>query len=178
MTARFGIVKWRDPEQRAIIPLDERFRIGKRLAKKLASGYFEVTFDRAFRDVVEACAQPRPGHGSSWSWLSRDLIEAYLALHRLGYAHSAEVWHEGRLVGGEYGVAIGGLYSGESMFTREDSAGRVALAHVVERLRAHGFVLLDTQYLTSVTCEFGAYEVERSEYHTLLADALARDVTF
>lgn len=176
LIGRLDHIVWQDPAVRAVIPLDERFRVGKRLRKKIESGHFTVTFDRAFRRVIEACAELRPGR--EVLWLSPELIDAYTRLHRCGYAHSVEVWREGRLVGGEYGVAIGGLYSGESMFTREDYAGRVALACLAHRLRDRGFALLDTQQMSEVAREFGAFTIGRAEYGRLLADALARDVRF
>lgn len=173
---RLGLIQWQDPEIRAVIPLDDRFRVGKRLTKKISSGYFTVTFDQAFEQVIEGCAEPRPGREDTW--LSRDLINAYMGLYKSGYAHSVEVWREGQLVGGEYGVAVGGYYSGESMFTREDYASRVALVALVERLRERGFRLLDAQEMSPLTQEFGGYEVPREEFKSLHAEAVANDVVF
>jgi leucyl/phenylalanyl-tRNA--protein transferase len=171
-----GLLRWHNPEKRAIVPLDDRFHIGKRLKKKIESHVFEVTFDQAFCEVIKECARRKTGRESTW--ISQEIIEAFIRLHELGHAHSVEVWHEGKLVGGEYGIAIGGLYSGESMFHSEDYASRVALAYLVERLRARGFVLLDSQYINPTAIEFGAFEVERDEYTKLLAGALAQDVSF
>jgi leucyl/phenylalanyl-tRNA--protein transferase len=173
---RIGFLYWSNPERRAIIPLDDRFQVGKRLKKKIESHFFEVTFDKAFPEVIKACASPLPGR--STTWISPEVIESFIRLHELGHAHSVEVWRDGRLVGGEYGIAIGGFYSGESMFHYEDYASRVAMVHLVERLRERGFVLLDSQEMNQTIREFGAMEVERVEYHRLLADALSRDVRF
>lgn len=176
MTGGLGFIEWRAPDRRAVIPLDDRFVIGKRLGKKLDSGAFRVTFDTAFADVIEACAEPTARRGTPW--LSGELARAYRILHEHGYAHSVEVWNGDHLVGGEYGVAIGGFYSGESAFTREDYAGRVAMVHLVERLRERGFLLLDSQVMNSMAREFGAYELPRNEYEECLADAISRNVSF
>ena len=176
MTSKFGLVAWHSPERRAIIPLDDRFQVGKRLRKRIDSHVFEVTFDTAFSAVLEACAEARPERGDAW--LSPELAAAYLQLHRLGHAHSVEVWHDGRLVGGEYGVAIDGFYSGESAFTREDYAGRVAMVFLVKRLRERGFTLLDSQYMSPLAREFGGFEVDRDEYNRLLAEALGKKADF
>ena len=175
MMGRFGIMKWKNPDQRAVIPLDDRFQVGKRLAKKIHSGGFEVTFDRVLRRVVESCAELNPKR--SWTWIYPEVIDVICSLHRQGYAHSVEVWRQGQLVGGEYGIAIGGFYSGESMFTREDYASRVALVFLVNRLRDCGYTLLDTQELRGVVREFGAYEMPREEYLSLLGKALSQNVT-
>lgn len=176
MMGRFGFLEWQAPEKRALIPLDDRFQIGKRLNKKIEGHIFDVTFDRAFPDVIRNCAETRAARGDVW--LTPELIEAYIRLHELGFAHSVEVWHDGKLVGGEYGVAIGGFYSGESMFHCEDYASRVAMVYLVERLRERGFTLLDSQYMNATAREFGAFEVGRGEYRQILADALSRQVTF
>lgn len=176
MISKDGILEWRSPEPRAIVPLDDRFTIGKRLSKKLDSGIFQATFNRSFRDVVHACAEPRPG--SPRVWITPEVCHAYVRLHELGHAHSVEIWRGNQLVGGEYGVAIGGFYSGESMFTREDYAGRVAMVHLVRRLRERGFTLLDSQYMNPTAREFGAVEVDRHEYARLLAGALSCEASF
>jgi leucyl/phenylalanyl-tRNA--protein transferase len=175
MIDRYGRMKWKNPEQRAVIPLDDRFRVGKRLAKKIHSGHFEVTFDRVLRRVVESCAELNPKR--SWTWIYPEVIDVICRLHQQGYAHSVEVWRQGQLVGGEYGIAIGGFYSGESMFAREDYASRVALVFLVNRLRDCGYTLLDTQELRGVVREFGAYEIPREEYLSLLGKALSQNVS-
>lgn len=177
MVNRFGFISWKRPQTRALIPLDERFHIGKRLTKKIEAHTFEITFDRAFADVIRNCA--RPSANSHDIWLTAELIEAYIELHKRGFAHSVEVWHDEKLVGGEYGVALGGFYAGESMFHYEDYASRVALAYLVERLRKQGFTLLDTQYLNATSREFGGYEISLTEYQSLLTSALANQaITF
>jgi leucyl/phenylalanyl-tRNA--protein transferase len=146
------------------------------MSRLAESGVFEITFDRAVRAVIAGCAEPRPGR--EWTWISPALNTAYLQLYAAGRLHSFEVWQGGRLVGGGFGVAIGGFWSGESMFTRVDHASKVGLLHLVRRLRERGFVLMDAQYLTPHVAQFGAYELPRAEYHRLLADALAHDVSF
>lgn len=173
---RLGLIIWQDPEQRAVLPLDERFHPGKRLSRMVRSGRFEVTFDRAFREVLAGCAETREGR--EWTWLTPELIEAYTRLYERGYAHSVEAWYDGQLAGGGFGVAIGGFYSSESMFTRVDHASKVALVHLIERLREHGFSLCDSQILSHHTAQFGGFNMPRHEYKTLLADALKRDVRF
>lgn len=174
---RWGRFEWLDPRERAIIPIAER-RVPKNIARVLRSGRFEVTFDRAFAEVVRHCATVDGRSSTGRPWLTADLQEAYRRLHELGHAHSVEVWREGRLVGGELGVAVGGLYSGESMFFLETNASKVALAGLTERLQARGFLLFDTQVLTEVGRQFGACAIPRAEYHRRLRDALAADVTF
>lgn len=171
-----GLLAWHSPPTRALIPLDERFRIGRRLQRHLDRPTYRVSFDQAFEQVIRACAAPR--HAGGPVWITPPVVDAYLQLHRQGHAHSVEVWLGDDLVGGEYGVALGGFYSGESMFTRADYAGRVAMVHLVQRLRERGFVLLDTQYLNPTATEFGGYELPREAYLRLLADALARPVRF
>lgn len=168
-------VYWYDPDPRAIIPLDG-FHVPRRLARRVRSGRFELRVDMAFRDVMEACAAPGAGRGSTW--ISPQFVEVYSALHKLGFAHSVEAWRDGRLVGGLYGVALQGLFAGESMFSHETDASKVALVHLVERLRRGGFVLLDTQFTTEHLEQFGAVEIPRREYKTLLRQALMVETTF
>jgi leucyl/phenylalanyl-tRNA--protein transferase len=171
-----GRIAWYDPDPRAIIPLDA-FHVPRRLARTVRSGRFEIRVDTAFRTVMEACAAPAPGRETTW--ISPEMIDAYTALHRLGFAHSVEAWRAGRLVGGLYGVALRGLFAGESMFSRETDASKVALVHLVERLRRGGFVLLDTQFLVGGHMrQFGAIEIPRHEYKRLLAHALQVNAVF
>lgn len=170
-----GTIYWYDPDPRAIIPLDT-FRVNRRLARTVRNAGFEVRVDTAFRAVMEACAEPAPDRDGTW--ISQELIEAYTNLHRMGLAHSVETWHEGHLVGGLYGVAIRGLFAGESMFSRATDASKVALVHLVERLRQGGFVLLDTQFITAHLARFGAIELSRDEYRQRLAHALTIAATF
>ncbi len=166
MADEFGNIYWFDPDPRAIIPLDERFHVSKRLARTVRCGVFEIRVDTAFRAVMEACA------ARDETWISDELIEVYTELHRMGFAHSVESWHDGELVGGLYGVALRGLFAGESMFSRQRDASKVALVHLVERLRAGGFTLLDTQFITPHLARFGAVEIPKSEYLLFLSDAM------
>jgi leucyl/phenylalanyl-tRNA--protein transferase len=176
MAVRLGRITWHDPNPRTIIPLDDRFHVPRNLAKLVRSQQFEISFDRAFREVIGACAMTGPRRETTW--LSAELIEAYIRLHQRGYAHSVEAWRDGKLVGGAYGVAIGGFFAGESMFTRESNASKVALVHHIERLRARGFLLCDAQILNDHTRQFGAYEISRAQYDPLLAQALAIDAHY
>jgi leucyl/phenylalanyl-tRNA---protein transferase len=173
---RGGEVNWFAPDPRAVIPLDERFHVPKTLRKLLRQAPFEVTADRAFQEVIRACAAPR-GDGEG-TWISDGIAEAYVALHREGHAHSVECWEGGALVGGLYGVSLGGAFFGESMFHRARDASKVALVHLVERLRRGGFALLDTQFLTDHLAQFGAYEIPRKEYLDRLAAALPLHATW
>jgi leucyl/phenylalanyl-tRNA--protein transferase len=171
-----GAIGWYEPSIRAIIPLDG-FRVPHRLARTVRSGRFEVRFDTAFEAVMRACATPAPGRESTW--IAEEMVGAYTQLHRLGFAHSVECWREGRLVGGLYGVAISGLFAGESMFHTERDASKVALVHLVERLRAGGFALLDSQYIVGEhMLQFGTIEISRAEYHRRLRRALTVEARF
>lgn len=170
------VIYWYDPDPRAIIPLDDRFHVPRRLQRVVRNGKFEVRVDTCFRAVMEACASPGPGREETW--ISARMVEAYEKLHRMGRAHSVESWCEGRLVGGLYGVALGGLFAGESMFSYESEASKVALVHLVDRLRQRGFVLLDTQFVTAHLSQFGTIEVSRKEYKQQLAHALRVSAVF
>jgi leucyl/phenylalanyl-tRNA--protein transferase len=171
-----GRLRWYDPDPRAIIPLDAGFHVPRRLARKKRAGAYELGLNRDFPAVIKACAAPAPGRPRTW--LSPALIALYTDLHRAGYAHSVEIWQDGVLVGGLYGVALGGLFAGESMFSRVSDASKLALVHLVERLRARGFVLLDTQFLTPHLAAFGAREIPRAEYKRRLRHALSLPVKF
>jgi leucyl/phenylalanyl-tRNA--protein transferase len=175
MADHLGRVFWYDPDPRGIIPL-ESFHVPRRLAKTLRGGKFEIRTDTAFRAVMEACAAPGPDRGETW--ISPELVDSYVALHELGFAHSVETWQTGELVGGLYGVAVRGLFAGESMFSRTTDASKAALVSLVERLRRGGFVLLDTQFVTSHLARFGAVEVPRALYRALLARALKVEAKF
>lgn len=171
-----GAIGWYDPNPRAILPLDG-FRTPRRLARTVRSQRFEIRVDTAFREVIAACAAPAPGREETW--ISRQIVAAYTRLHELGFAHSVETWRDGRLVGGLYGVAIRGLFAGESMFSHERDASKVALVALVERLRRGGFQLLDSQYIVNDHFrQFGVIEIPRAEYKLLLAAALKVDATF
>ncbi len=148
--------------------------VSRRLARTVRSGRFSATFDRAFAEVIRGCAH-RPGDGV---WITSDMIYAYVRLHELGHAHSVEVWHDGELAGGVYGVTIGGLFAGESMFTRVRDASKVALVHLMEHLRQRGFRLFDVQFLNEHTARLGAIEIPRREYLARLRKAIACEVSF
>jgi leucyl/phenylalanyl-tRNA--protein transferase len=166
-------ILWWSPDPRAIIELDG-LHVSRRLARTIRQGKFEVTVNRAFRDVMEGCVD-RPGQGV---WITADMIAAYTRLHKLGHAHSVEVWHGGVLAGGLYGVAVGGLFAGESMYTVVRDASKVALAFVVNRLRERGFRLFDVQFLNDHTRRMGATEIPRREYLRRLKRALEINPTF
>jgi leucyl/phenylalanyl-tRNA---protein transferase len=166
-----GIITWHFPDPRAIIPLD-RFHLPRRLARTIRSRVFEVTFDRAFAEVMIRCAEGRP------VWISDEFRRVYGEVHRRRRAHSVEVWHEGHLAGGLYGVHLGGAFFAESMFHRVRDASKVALAALVDQLRARAFVLLEVQYLTEHLERFGATTVPAASYLRLLRRALARDCIF
>ena len=179
---RSGIFPWTDepltwwsPDPRAIFEL-ERFRPPKRLESKLRHHTFKLTFDRAFSDVIHACADPAPGRESTW--ISPRFIEAYIQLHRQGHAHSVEVWQDKELVGGVYGVAIAGFFAGESMFHRVTDASKIALCHLIHHLRARNFALFDTQVLSPLTARLGAIEIRRRDYLERLASALSKPARF
>ncbi len=166
---------WFDPERRGILPLDA-FHVPRSLRKTLRRGPFELRFDSAFRAVIEGCAESTEDRPKTW--INDDIIRLYGELFDAGFAHSVECWRDGRLVGGLYGVSIGGAYFGESMFSRETGASKVALVHLVARLRAAGFALLDTQFVTEHLCRFGAVEIPRTDYRRRLAAAMERKTDF
>jgi leucyl/phenylalanyl-tRNA--protein transferase len=164
-----------DPARRGILPLD-RFHVSRRLARTVRADRFEVRIDTAFAAVVAACASPRPGRMETWI---NEPIEAMCdVLFVRGLAHSVETWLDGRLVGGLYGIALGAAFFGESMFSTERDASKVALVHLVARLRAGGFTLLDTQFLTDHLASFGAEEISRADYSRRLASAVAGKADF
>ncbi|MFC3069863.1 leucyl/phenylalanyl-tRNA--protein transferase [Phenylobacterium soli] len=164
-----------DPERRGVLPLD-RFHIPARLARTVRSEPYEVRIDTAFHEVVLACAAPAAGRTETW--INRPIERLYLKLHDMGFAHSVECWREERLVGGLYGVALKGAFFGESMFSRARDASKVALVHLVGRLIAGGYRLLDAQFMTEHLAQFGAEEISRREYQKRLATALAADADF
>jgi leucyl/phenylalanyl-tRNA--protein transferase len=164
---------WWSPDPRAIFELDG-LHVSRRLRRTLRSGCFTVTVNRDFAGVIRGCAEGREGG----TWITPEMIRAYEELHRLGYAHSVEAWHDDELAGGIYGVAIGGFFAGESMFTRHRDASKVALVHLVERLLKKGFLLFDIQFLTEHTSRLGAVEIPRAEYLARLRKAIAAPVGF
>jgi leucyl/phenylalanyl-tRNA--protein transferase len=160
---------WWSPDPRAIIPLGG-VHISRSLRKVMRSARFATTFDQSFRAVMEGCAAP--GRGREETWISPAFITAYTRLHSLGFAHSVEVWQDERLVGGLYGVSIGGFFAGESMFSAEENASKVALAAMEEKLRGCGFLLFDVQFLTPHLRSMGAVEIPRAEYLSRLHEAI------
>ena len=168
-------IAWLSPDPRGILEFDN-LHVSRRLLRRLKRGEFKFSFDRAFHKVVEGCAAPR-GYDDD-CWLTLAMQNAYVNLHELGHAHSVEVWQEGFLVGGVFGVAIGGLFAGESMFHRVTDASKAALAVLVEHLRQRGYALLDVQWTNSHTRSLGATEISRSEYMERLAAAVERKVSF
>lgn len=169
-----GDIRWYSPDPRGIIPLDA-FHASRRLARSARQNRFEVRVDTAFRAVMEGCAQRVDEDGN---WIDEEIIESYCALHARGFAHSVETWQDGTLVGGLYGVAIQGAFFGESMFHRVTDASKIALIALVERLRARGYALLDTQWVTEHLAQFGAVEIPRRRYLRLLEEALKVDASF
>jgi leucyl/phenylalanyl-tRNA--protein transferase len=159
-------VQWFAPDPRAILPLDH-FRVSKNLEKLVRRGRFEIKSDSDFEGVMRGCAERKS------TWISDDIIKAYTALHRMGFAHSIECWDEERLVGGLYGVAMGGAFFGESMFHRVRDASKVALVHLVHVLRSLGYILLDTQFTTPHLERFGVIEIPRARYEQELVAALS-----
>jgi len=166
-----GEIGWYSPDPRAIFPLDA-FHVPRSLAKTIKRGVFDVRVDTAFEAVMRGCAEREE------TWISDEIVQAYTALHRAGLAHSVEAWHEGELAGGLYGVALGGAFMGESMFTRVTDASKVCLVFLVERLRARGFTLLDSQMPTEHLAKFGQIVIPRAEYLRRLAAALRLDTSF
>lgn len=166
---------WIDPERRGIIPLD-RFHVPRSLRKAIRHHDFDVTFDQDFEGVLLGCAAPGPGRRQTW--ISDRILDLCMSLHAMGYAHSVEVREEGRIVGGLYGVALGGAFFGESMFSRKSNASKIALVALVERLRAKEFLLLDTQFVTEHLMQFGAIEISREEYRQHLRNAISAPAQF
>jgi leucyl/phenylalanyl-tRNA--protein transferase len=164
-----GPISWWSPDPRAIFELDS-FRVSKSLDKVIRRGVFEVTMDRGFEEVIRGCAASAAGRESTW--ITPEFIEAYTRLHEAGHAHSVECWREGRLAGGVYGVAAGGLFAGESMFHRESNASKLALCHLIGHLRERKFTLFDIQMPTPVTRQLGAVVISREEYLRRLALAV------
>src|SRR5204863_941231 len=158
-------IAWFSPDPRAIIPLDD-FHVPHALRRVARKNIFEIKIDNCFGEVIRACAKRKD------TWINREIVESYERLHQLGYAHSVETWQAGKLVGGLYGVAIGGAFFGESMFHRKTDASKIALVALVEHLRARQFVLLDTQWNTAHLARFGAIEISRAHYLKMLARAV------
>lgn len=162
---------WWSPDPRGVFRLtDDGFHVSHSLARVLRRQEFQVTRDQAFPQVMEGCAAPGPGRRETW--ITPEFLKAYGELHAAGYAHSLECWQAGQLAGGVYGVAVGGLFAGESMFHRASNASKVALYHLIQHLRSRGFVLFDIQMLTPITTQLGGVTIRRSEYLKRLAAAV------
>ena len=168
-------VFWVRPESRGIIPLDD-FHISRSLRKSLRNQPFEIRFNSDFNSVIEACREQRPERQESW--INEPILTAYSTLFELGHCHTVEAWRGGQLVGGRYGVSLGRVFFGESMFSRETDASKICLVYLVERLKERGFVLLDTQFTTPHLKRFGAIDVPRKRYEIILAEALEGTATF
>jgi leucyl/phenylalanyl-tRNA--protein transferase len=166
---------WIDPDRRGVLPLDS-FHLPKRLRRTLKHHPFEIRIDQAFATVVEACAEPGPGRPDTW--INGEIEALYQALFARGHAHSVESWMDGALTGGLYGVALGGAFFGESMFSRETDASKVALAYLIAGLREGGFALLDTQFVTAHLKRFGAVEISRADYRRQLEAAIRLPARF
>jgi leucyl/phenylalanyl-tRNA--protein transferase len=160
---------WLDPEARGVLPL-QTFHLPRSLMKTLRGGRFVVTADADFAGVIGACAAARPHRPETW--INAEIERLFVELYRLGFAHSVESWVDGELVGGLYGASLGGAFFGESMFSTATDASKVALVHLVARLRLGRFLLLDTQFITSHLARFGTREIPRADYHVLLAEAV------
>ena len=164
-------IEWFSPDPRGILPL-ERFHVSKRLERVVRQGKFDVAIDRAFADVMQACA------GRDETWINQEILESYRELHRLGFAHSVECWLDGELVGGLYGVSLRGAFFGESMFHRVTDASKVALHALVSRLKERRYALLDVQWVTPHLVQFGAVEVSRRRYLQMLRYAMTLERRF
>mgnify|MGYP006423460167 CR=1 FL=1 len=168
-------IHWIDPEMRGVLPL-ESFHVPRRLRRRIRQGAFHVTADRDFAGVIAGCAAPTSERPDTW--INATIERLYSDLATMGFAHSIEVWAGARLVGGLYGVALGGAFFGESMFSRASDASKVALVHLVLRLRKGGFSLLDTQFVTTHLAQFGAIEIRREQYRHLLTRAVPLAASF
>jgi leucyl/phenylalanyl-tRNA---protein transferase len=172
MALEDGEISWFSPDPRAIIPVDDRFHIPHGLKRTLKKNPFEVRVNTAFEAVLRGCAKRRE------TWINEEIFASYTNLFKMGHAHSVETWHDGKLAGGLYGVAIGGAFFGESMFHEVTDASKVALHALIMRMRERGFQLLDTQWATEHLRNFGTYEIPRTKYLKLLRAALALPCTF
>lgn len=174
-SAEDNALYWVEPDERGVIPLDG-LRISRSLRKAVQSRRFEIEVDRDFAGVIASCAEKTQGRKSTW--INRRIRSLYTQLHRIGAAHSVECWQEGELAGGLYGVRIGAVFFGESMFSRATDASKVALVHLVARLNAGGFRLLDAQLLNPHLITLGAVAMAKADYHRRLEEALEADADF
>jgi leucyl/phenylalanyl-tRNA--protein transferase len=177
MADEAGVISWYSPDPRGVLPLDT-FHVPSRLQRTVRRSPLQVQVDTAFAEVMRACAEAERDSEDGGTWISEEIIASYCALHSLGYAHSVEVRDGGRLVGGLYGVALGGAFFGESMFHTATDASKIALVALIDRLRARGFTLLDTQWVTPHLQQFGAIEIPRPEYLRRLEASLPLEVGF
>ncbi len=177
MADESGTISWYSPDPRGVMPLDT-FHVPSRLQRTLRRSSLQVRIDAAFAEVMRACAIAERESGEGGTWISEEIIASYCALHALGHAHSVEVRDGDRLVGGLYGVALGGAFFGESMFHTATDASKIALVALIERLRARGFTLLDTQWVTPHLQQFGAIEIPRPDYLRRLEASLLLEVSF
>jgi leucyl/phenylalanyl-tRNA--protein transferase len=169
-------IYWVQPELRGMIPLDD-FHVSRSLAKTIRARPFDIRFNTAFEQVIEACAEATDDRPTTW--INPLILTLYKELHRMGYTHSVEAWQGDQLVGGLYGVSLGSAFFGESMFSRRTDASKICLVYLVERLKEKGFTLLDTQFTTEHLKTFGAIDVPRKQYEKLLAKAMqSDDLTF
>ena len=168
-------IYWYQPDPRAILPLNA-VHVPRSLQRTMGKRPYQLHVNTAFEAVMRFCAAPAPGREETW--INEELIVAYTRLHQLGYAHSVESWHNGRLVGGLYGISIGGFFAGESMFSREPDASKIALIHLIERLNTRRFQLLDVQFMTNHLRRFGAVEIPDAQYQEKLHHALLIDTAF
>ena len=172
-----GEIRWFSPDPRGILPLDG-VHVSRRLARVRRQGTFRIEINRAFGEVIRACAADDRDPVDPGTWIDDEIVESYEALHARGFAHSVEAWREDALVGGLYGVALRGAFFGESMFFRETDASKVALVALVERLRTRGYELLDTQWVTPHLQQFGAVEISRGAYLRRLEKSLTVECSF
>lgn len=175
MAERDGTIYWYRPDPRAIIPIDT-YKPAKSLRPILNRNQFEIRINTSFEEVIRACAAPRAYEEETW--ISEEIIQAYLALHQMGFAHSVESFEHGKLVGGLYGVHIGSAFFGESMFTLASNASKVAFHYLIDILRANEFTLLDSQFMNDNVQRYGAIEIKRSQYERLLSKALLKACEF
>jgi leucyl/phenylalanyl-tRNA--protein transferase len=166
---------WIEPQQRGILLLDQ-VHVPRRLARSIRQRVYDVRIDTNFEAVIEGCATPSPGRRTTW--INRKIRNLYRELFDSGYCHTVETWHGSQLVGGLYGVALGGAFFGESMFSTARDASKVALVYLCARLIHGGFSLLDTQFVTEHLKQFGTMEIDRAEFHTLLEKSLAHQADF
>jgi len=179
MADRDGVIRWFTADPRGVFPLDHRFHVPRNLRQIVRQGKFELRINHDFEATMRACKDvPRTDRESAGTWISDELVDAYVRLHELGFAHSVECWQDGQLAGGLYGVSLGGAFFGESMFHVRPNASKVALVHLVQRLRERGYELLDTQASTAHLRQFGCLEMAAGEYLKKLRKALGKSCDF